>query len=117
MVMAVPDATVAWTVPERYTKFPLTAVTTRPVGMLVPVTLIPGTTPAAEVNVSVPTPVVVAVDKPTGNVVGFITTDFTGGGIEHIHAVDLHLDLIGANTKNQATLLSKEINYGKNIHQ
>ena len=39
--------------------------------------------------------VVVAVDEPAGDVVGFVATDFAGGGVEHINTVNLYLDLIG----------------------
>ena len=39
--------------------------------------------------------VVVAVNKPAGDVVWFVATNFTGGGIEDVDVVDLHLDLIG----------------------
>jgi len=39
--------------------------------------------------------VVVAVDEPAGDGVGFVAADFAAGGIEDIDAVDLHLDLVG----------------------
>ncbi len=39
--------------------------------------------------------VVVAIDEPAGDVVGLVAADFAGGGVEHINAIDLHLDLIG----------------------
>ena len=38
--------------------------------------------------------VVVAVHEPAGDVVGFVATNFTGGRIEDVHAIDLHLDLV-----------------------
>ena len=38
--------------------------------------------------------VVVGIDEPAGDVVGIITADLTSGGVEHVHTVDPHLDLI-----------------------
>ena len=39
--------------------------------------------------------VVVGVDEPAGDAVGAVAADFAGVGMEHVHAVDLDLDLVG----------------------
>ena len=37
--------------------------------------------------------VVVGVDEPAGDALGPVAADFAGVGVEHVYAVDLHLDL------------------------
>src|SRR5690554_4161312 len=44
--------------------------------------------------------VVVGVDKPAGNTVGGVADDLASLGFEHIHAVNLDLDLVVASIQN-----------------
>ena len=39
--------------------------------------------------------VVVGVDEPAGDAVGAVAADFAGVGMEHVHTIDLDLDLVG----------------------